>query len=454
MINKNKLPSFLISSGIMGLMFYLAFTADNANRLEAPRQASMISLPEKVITETGRAMARQHVPQAPQPSCRGAVGRNMTFYDALQSCGFTPQQIIEISKAAKPVYNFKKVFPGQTYEVFKDSEDNFKSLKFNISAESYVEITDGPGGFSVTRKEFPYETVRREVSGVIEYSLFATLSDNGLPIELGIKLADIFAWDIDFFKQIQKKDYFRVIYEEKRIKGPSGEPGSAIMGDIIAAEFSTSGDLHYAFHFDNGNDSFDYFDETGKSLRKQLLRAPLNYSRISSNYSHRRLHPVHKVYKPHLGIDYAAPTGTPVMSTGDGTVIKASRTQANGNYVEIRHNSSYTTYYLHFSRFGKGIHGGAKVKQGQVIGYVGQTGYATGPHLDYRIKQNGQFVNPLKLKLPPVNPVCENRREAFSLQINEQIAMLRGIPIPSGEDAYYAGMKKEDPPVPTSSVVH
>ncbi len=451
MLNKNKVTSSLIVTGIMSVMFYLAMSVDRQYTPETPRQASMMSLPEKVISEAGKAIAGQHGPQVAEPSCSGTVGRNMAFFDVLQNCGFTPQQITEISKAAKPVYNFKKIYPGQSYEVFKDERGDFRSLRFNISEESYIEVISGDNGLSVAQKEFPYETVTREASGIITHSLFAALADQGLPSELGYKLSDIFAWDIDFFKQIQKNDFFRVIYEEKKITGNNGEPGSALVGKILVAEFSTSGDSHYAFLFDNGKDSEDYFDQNGKSLRKQLLRAPLNYTRISSNYSHRRLHPVLHTYRPHLGIDYAAPVGTPVMSTGDGTVVAASRTRANGNYVKIRHNSSYTTYYLHLSRFGKGIHNGAKVKQSQVIGYVGQTGYATGPHLDYRIQQNGQFINPLTIKLPPVSPVSADRFDAFSLLVSDQISKLRQIPIHDPRDTYYAGKDNKIPSESKSS---
>jgi murein DD-endopeptidase MepM/ murein hydrolase activator NlpD len=210
------------------------------------------------------------------------------------------------------------------------------------------------------------------------------------------------------------------------------------IGRIITAEFNTQGQSHYAFLFDNEEEFADYFDEDGRSLRKQLLKAPLSYTRISSSFSHRRYHPVLHHFSPHLGIDYAAPTGTPVMSTGDGTVIKASRTRANGNYIKVRHNQNYITYYLHLSRFAKGIRGGAKVKQGQVIGYVGSTGYATGPHLDYRVKKNGRFVNPRRIKLPPAKPVSEENMARFLELRDRWLVELHGIPIEDWRTEHFA----------------
>jgi murein DD-endopeptidase MepM/ murein hydrolase activator NlpD len=229
-----------------------------------------------------------------------------------------------------------------------------------------------------------------------------------------------------------------VIYEEKRpLDGPDRKERTRI-GKIISAEFNTEGTSHYAFLFNNGGDFADYFDEEGKSLRKELLRAPLSYTRISSSFSRRRFHPILHRYAPHMGIDYAAPEGTPVMSTGDGVVLAAARKKANGNYIKIKHKNNYISYYLHLSRFANGIKQGAKVAQGQVIGYVGATGYATGPHLDYRIKKDGRFVNPRSLELPPAKPVSPEMMAAFDLLKSEQIAILQEIPVKDPRNRYYA----------------
>ncbi|HER43732.1 MAG TPA: M23 family peptidase, partial [Candidatus Eisenbacteria bacterium] len=363
----------------------------------------------------------------------GTVGKNSSFFDLMLACELSPQEIKDIERTAKEVYDFRRIYPGQEYEVYTASNGGLEKLTFVISDEHFVEVTKTGGEIAAERKEYPFETVHRTASGIITHSLFVSLQEQKLPLELGAKLSDIFAWDIDFFTDIHKNDYFRIIYEEK-----TRHDGLTKIGRIIAAEFNTKGESHYAFLFENEEGFSDYFDAEGKSLRKQLLKAPLSYSRISSNFSRRRYHPVLHHYSPHLGIDYAAPAGTPVMSTGDGTVLTAARNKANGNYVKIRHNNNYTSYYLHLSRFGKGIKSGVKVKQGQVIGYVGSTGYATGPHLDYRVKKNGRFVNPRSLKLPPANPVSESNMAAFSELRERFIVALGGIPINDWRTQHYA----------------
>jgi murein DD-endopeptidase MepM/ murein hydrolase activator NlpD len=391
-------------------------------------------------------------PPPPEPDHEGRVKKNSSFFDVMTACGATPEQITSIANEARPVYNLSNIRPGQKYEVFKDDTGSLETIRLSTSDETaYIEIGCSAGGVSVERKEYPYEITVREVSGIITHSLWQTMMDQELPPALGAMLTEIYAWDIDFFTEIRKNDYFRVIYEERKmLDGPDHEEKTGI-GDILAAEFNTSGESHYAILFDNNGDYGEYFDYEGKSLQKQLLRAPLKYSRISSGYSRRRFHPVLHTYAPHLGIDYAAPTGTPVMSTGDGTVLTASRTRANGKYVKIRHPNSYISYYLHLSRFGKGIKSGAKVKQGQVIGYVGATGYATGPHLDYRIKKNGKFVNPRKLKLPPAKPVSEANMAAYTAKRDSLIAVIRTVPVRDPRAEYFAEGGSDASEVPASS---
>lgn len=377
------------------------------------------------------------IPPSPLPVHAGVVGKNTSFFDLMTECGTSPQEINEIATAARAVYDFRRIYPGQSYELYADSSGRLETFKFVISDEGYIEISRNENGLTAERKTYPFDVMNKTASGLIIHSLFTSIQEQSLPQELGVKLSDIFAWDIDFFTDIRKNDYFRIIYEEKtRYDGPENVEIRKT-GKIVAAEFNTSGRSHYAFLFENGDGFPGYFDDRGKSLRKQLLKAPLSYTRISSSYSRRRYHPVLHHYAPHYGIDYAAPTGTPIMSTGDGTVIKASRTRANGKYVKIRHNNNYITYYLHLSRFAKGIKQGVKIKQGQVIGYVGSTGYATGPHLDYRVKKNGRFVNPRSIKLPPAKPVSENNMAAFTVFRDSLLSRLQEIPIEDQRTKHY-----------------
>ncbi len=372
------------------------------------------------------------LPVSPEPTYAGTVGKNSSFFDLMLACELSPEEIKDIEREAKEVYDFRRIYPGQEYQLYKGADGNLERLTFVISDEHFIEVTKKGDEMAAERREYPFEVHQRTASGIITHSLFMSLQEQNLPLELGAKLTDIFAWDIDFFTDVHKNDYFRLIYEEK-----TRHDGLTKIGKIIAAEFNTKGESHYAFLFENEAGFSDYFDAQGKSLRKQLLKAPLSYTRISSSFSRRRYHPVLHHYSPHLGIDYAAPAGTPVMATGDGTVITATRNKANGKYVKIRHNNGYISYYLHLSRFGPGVKSGVKVKQGQVIGYVGSTGYATGPHLDYRVNTNGRFVNPRSLKLPPAKPVTDENMIAFFELRERFIVALGGIPINDRRTQHY-----------------
>ena len=377
------------------------------------------------------------IPVSPEPTYAGTATKNTSFFDLMLACSLSPQEIKKIERKAKDVYDFRRIYPGQEYELYACPSGGLEKLTFAISDENYIEITKNGEEIEAERKSYPFEVVHRTASCIITHSLFVSLQEQKLPLEIGAKLGDIFAWDIDFFTDVHKNDYFRLIYEEK-----TRQDGLTKIGHVIAAEFNTRGESHYAFLFENEAGFADYFDGEGKSLRKQLLKAPLSYTRISSNFSRRRYHPVLHHYSPHLGIDYAAPAGTPVQATGDGTVMTATRNKANGKYVKIRHNNNYISYYLHLSRFGKGIKSGVKVKQGQVIGYVGSTGYATGPHLDYRVKKNGRFVNPRSLKLPPAKPVTDENMAAFSDLRERFIVALGGIPINDWRTQHYVTSDK------------
>ncbi len=448
MNREKKITIFVVVAAVISAVL---ITASNREApIEEPEMA-----PASIVAGTAAGLSLPAPPSPPEPDYSGRIRKNSSFSDVMTACGATHQQIHDIVREAKNVYDLGNIRPGQKYEIFNGDDGTIEKIRLSTSDETaYVEIACSPEGIEVERIEYPYEITIREASGLITQSLFMSIIEQDLPLELGANLVNIYAWDIDFFTEIRKNDYFRVIYEERRmLDGPDHEEKTGV-GRILAAEFNTSGESRYCFLFRNDDEFPDYFDQNGKSLRKQLLKAPLNYTRISSGYSKRRFHPVLHKYAPHLGIDYAAPTGTPVQSTGDGTVMTASRTRANGNYVKIRHHNKYISYYLHLSKFGKGIRSGVKVKQGQIIGYVGATGYATGPHLDYRVKKDGTFVNPRRLKLPPAKPVSSGNMAAFTAKRDSIIAIMRSVPVRDPRGEYLAdgsGLASEAPGRPGGS---
>ncbi|MCB9249154.1 MAG: peptidoglycan DD-metalloendopeptidase family protein [Ignavibacteriales bacterium] len=250
------------------------------------------------------------------------------------------------------------------------------------------------------------EVVENTVSGTINTSLYQTFIDNNSSQLLAGKLAEVFAWQIDFYT-IQKGDSFFALYEQEKV-------GDAVVkiGDILAAKFIHKGNEYNAFLY-NQDGKLEYFDENGGSLQKAFLKAPLKFKRISSSFSRNRLHPILRVYKPHLGIDFAAAIGTPVQAVGDGIVVEARRNGAAGNYVKIKHNSAYSSGYMHLSKYGKGIRNGVRVQQGQIIGYVGSTGRSTGPHLDFRFWKNGALVNYLTQKFPSSKSVSKENLNSY-----------------------------------------
>ena len=280
----------------------------------------------------------------------------------------------------------------------------------------------------ITRGEKAIENIERKASGIITSSLWNAMVENGIPPVLAVELSDVFAWTIDFFG-IQNGDRFKVIYDEQFVEGKY-----VGIGAIKAAYFEHMGTPLYAFYFDE-NEQTGFFDTDGNSLRKAFLKAPLNYSRISSRFSNSRMHPVLKYRRPHHGVDYAAPTGTPVHSIGDGVVVKkAYQKNGGGYYLNIKHNSVYTSQYMHLSKYAAGIAVGTRVKQGQYIANVGMTGIATGPHLDFRIYKNGSPVDPLKVDAPPVEPIKEANKAVFVALRDSMQTQLDSIPFTQIDD--------------------
>ncbi len=339
--------------------------------------------------------------------------------------GISARELALLAQKSRKVFDIRDLRAGLPYTLFcsKDSLQKARYFVYQPNPVDYV-VYDLTDSMKVYKDQLPVTVEQRTSSGIIRHSLFQSLQRVQADPDLAIKLADIYAWDIDFYA-IKKGDWFKVIYDQQYIKGqPVG------LGRIKAAVFGHGGQKFYAFYFkDDSTNTDGYYDAQAKSLRKAFLKAPLKYYRISSRYSLHRYHPIQHRMKAHLGTDYAAPKGTPIMSTAAGTVIASRYTRFNGNYVKIRHNSVYTTQYLHMSR--RAVKVGQHVKQGQVIGYVGMTGLATGPHVCYRFWKNGRQVNPLIQHFPPAEPIKDSDREAFTQLVTMEKAKLDEVAIDS-----------------------
>lgn len=335
----------------------------------------------------------------------GYVREGETLGGILRKCGATREQLTHILSLDREQFDVRTIRAGKRYLACyqPDSVLLYWIYQPDIKTAKVLHLTDS---LHVEHHEKPVEIRARYAEATIESSLWNAMITNGLPADLALELSEIYAWTIDFFG-LQEDDSIRVYYEEQYVD--STRIG---IGHIYAAHFYHGRRWQDAYWFEN-EDIRGYFDGDGNSLRKAFLKAPLNYKRISSHFSYARKHPVLKIVRPHTGVDYAAPTGTPVVSIGDGVVIEKGYKGGGGHTVKIRHNSTYTSAYLHLSKYGKDLRVGSHVSQGQVIGYVGSSGTATGPHLDFRIWKNGCPIDPLKMESPPVEPVPAAYRTAF-----------------------------------------
>ena len=340
---------------------------------------------------------------------RDTIGTNETLSDILMPHKVSQQMINEIEKNALNIFPIRK-FRAEDELFIYSKPDSINPVKYLVYVQDQINyiVFDLRKKINIYKKQKPVTVKEVTASGMIKNSLFQTLADKNIDERIAGKLADIYECEIDFF-HIQQNDSFKVYYEQMFVDGnPVG------CGKIKAACFNYHKENFYAFYFDKEKEG-SYFDEKGNSLRRGFLKAPLKFSHITSRFSLNRFHPILHRNKAHLGTDFAAPTGTPIMTTGSGTVLEAGYTGGNGNYVKVKHSSNYTTQYLHMSRFAKGIHRGVSVKQGQVIGYVGMTGLATGPHVCYRFWKNGKQVDPIKEKYITLNPISKKNKHDFDL---------------------------------------
>ena len=385
-----------ITSNLILLTLLLIFSGCSENKNE-----------EEIIPERIISYDKFGVPVDSFYVENGFVKKDETLGEILFRYDIDYEEINKIYNISKPLFDFRKIRPSNHYSLYtnKDSTNSFYGFAYEISRTKYIRILNDDS-LNVNIIDRPVQKIEKSIYGIINNSLYQTLIDQGSSMVLAGELAEVFAWQIDFYT-IQRGDEFLAIFEELKINDET-----VGIGKIISAKFVHKNNTFYAFLFEQDG-KYEYFDEEGNSLQKEFLKAPLKYRRISSGYSGRRLHPILRVYRPHRGIDYAASIGTPVQSVGDGVVISVGRNGPAGRMIKIRHNSVYSSAYLHLSGYAKKIRSGVKVKQGQVIGYVGSSGRSTGPHLDFRFWKNGSLVNYLTQKFPASKAVADSNKNPF-----------------------------------------
>ncbi len=416
-------------------MFGLSVIAKNRRvRLGRSLRWGPIALAVGLASGCGGEVARsadraEPVTVSPVEAYRAPVRTTVAPGDTLESVSrrLAGAEWVSWRDALADVIDSRRLLPGTLFEGVCRPDGSLESLRVVLDRRSELHFELAAGAITGTRfeREVTSEVVRLE--GVVTSSLFGAVEAAGGRPALAIRLAEIFRWDLDFLRDLRQGDHFIAIVDEQRVEGAFYRYGT-----IFAARFVNRGDIRDAVIYPDGDGRLGYYDLEGVPLRKMFLRSPLAFSRVTSRFSMNRYHPVLKRRMPHYGIDYGAPVGTPVHVTADGVVTLAGRNGGAGNMVRVRHPNGYETNYLHLSRYGPGIRGGARVNQGQVIGYVGSTGLSTGPHLDYRVKHNGRWVNPLTIASPPVEPLDGERLPRYLVHALAVLDLIEGGTAPAG----------------------
>jgi murein DD-endopeptidase MepM/ murein hydrolase activator NlpD len=321
----------------------------------------------------------------------------------------------------------RRLSPGTSFEGIRAADGSLQSLRVALDQRTELHLERAGDVIEVERIERPVDSAVARIEGEVSSSLFAAVEKAGAEPELAVALASVFQWDVDFLRDVRKGDRFVAVVDRRSIAGSFYEYGT-----LYAARFVNNGKTLDAIAYPDGDGHIGFYDLQGRPLRKQFLRSPLEFSRITSRFSHSRFHPVLQRRMPHYGVDYGAPVGTPVLVTADGRVTFVGQRQGAGRMVTVSHANGYETNYLHLSRYGEGIRSGVRVHQGQVIGHVGSSGLSTGPHLDYRTRLNGEWVNPLSISSPPAQPLPAERLQRFLSHALGVVLLLDGSEPPTG----------------------
>lgn len=389
-----------------------------------PDEAEFYGPPAPGARDTADAMRGAH--DSGLNVITGHIAQGSTLASILEERGVDRATIDLINKGMRPLFDFRYARPGDFFALIRDEFDDLLSFEYQRGRSNVFRLAvNADGEFDVTERELPLERRVVHLGGVIQRSLFDSVRELGEQPQLVHDYADIFIWDFDFASQTRPGDEFRMVFEKFYDQG-----GFVRYGQILAAQYRGLNDDYTAIFYEDGDGYGDYYTPDGNSVRRTFLRAPVKYSRISSRYTKSRLHPILKIRRPHEGIDYAAPTGTPIWAVADGVVIFKGWSGGLGRLIKIRHNNGYVSYYGHLSRYDSNIKVGSRVQQKQVVGYVGATGLATGPHLDYRLKTGGRFVDPQKIKFPHGDPVPVRERDRFGVIRDELLAELDDVSPP------------------------
>ncbi|MBI5406194.1 MAG: peptidoglycan DD-metalloendopeptidase family protein [Nitrospirae bacterium] len=355
------------------------------------------------------------------------IKKGQTLFDIFKRYHLDIGELLELRKASADVYRLRNLYPGQSYKILVDDNDRVNSFSYWIDDNSILNITRSDSGFYAEKVPIAYEKRILYMDRAIEDNLISSAGEGKEGLMLALNISDIFAWDIDFTSDLRNGDTFRVIVEGLYLDGEFKK-----YGEILCLEFMNNGKPYQAYRFEYEGKA-DYYDSEGKTLRRAYLKAPLSFRRISSTFSDGRFHPILKRYRPHHGLDYAAPAGTPVSAIGSGTVVFSGIKGDYGKFVIIKHPNGYMSYYGHLSKIEKNIRIGVRAEQGQIIGYVGATGLATGPHLHYELRINDKPVNPLTVSLPRGKPIPANMLTKFRQSRNEMDSQLASINPPAIE---------------------
>ena len=384
------------------------------------RAAPALALPDVAAPEPKPAAPESTAPPPTLNVVTGRVPRGGTFSGALIANGVSSRLVYGIANTVQPLFDFRTAQPGDFYSLIQGEAGQVLSFEYHRGRRTIYRVEPDGGGLVASKNEVPLERRVVQLGGMIDRSLSESMRRLGERSDLVQGFADLFVWDFDFSSETRPGDEFRLVFEKYYDR-----EGFVQYGRILAGEYQASKRGFVAVLFEDGEGRADYFTPEGNSLRRTFLRAPVSYTRISSRYSKSRLHPILKVRRPHEGVDYAAPVGTPVWAVADGEVIFIGRSGGFGRLIKVRHNNGYVSFYGHLSRYAKTLKVRQRVQQKQVIGFVGSTGLATAPHLDYRLRIGGRFVDPLKVKFPKGTPISEQERLRFDELKEQRLAELR-----------------------------